>query len=271
MDKINDMYHVCTRKTMEEINVIVDRLNNAVQASGYITRATLFSNCLGEIPLMDEYYHVGWTIGACEQMVLRSCKNGYNLYLPQPDWFDSEYKKEKTKFHYAKAPENRMEIVTFLSNYDEVIKVLHCAEQIIKVYGYVSLADMLDLCGKNATYMDSKIGWTGDAFKNAKIRVFYEGCTISMPEYDWFGNTNYKKEKNEMSGNNCIFGMALGVRKCQTDANKSSDEQTDEYPQPEPINITIPVDKLEAIKETINTLCDNIDRIKDRPIFISIM
>lgn len=43
-----------------------------------------------------------------------------------------------------------------------------------------------------------------------------------------------------MSGNNCIFGMALGVRKCQTDANKSSDEQTDEYPQPEPINITIP-------------------------------
>lgn len=34
MDKINDMYHVCTRKTMEEINVIVDRLNNAVQASG---------------------------------------------------------------------------------------------------------------------------------------------------------------------------------------------------------------------------------------------
>lgn len=213
MDKINDMYHVCTRKTMEEINVIADRLNKAVQASSYITRAALFSDCLGEIPLTDEYYHVGWTIGACEQMALRSYKNGYNLYLPQPDWFDNEYKKEKTKFHYAKNPENRMEVVTFLSSYDEVIKILHYAEQIIKAYGYISLADMLDLCGENASYMDSKIGWTRDAFKNVKIRVFYEGCTISMPKYDWFGDTTVTESEETATA------------------------------QGEPININIPLDK----------------------------
>lgn len=122
----------------------------------------------------------------------------------------------------------------------EANKVLHSAEQLIKVYGHVSFADMLDLCEMDATYKDTKIGWTETAFKNAKIRAFYEGYSISMPKCDW-----------------CYDASVA----------KASDEQ----PQPEPINITIPAEKSEIIKEIINSLCNNLEKIKDRPVFINIM
>lgn len=129
-------------------------------------------------------------------------------------------------------------IGTFLSSH-EAAKVLHYAKQIIEAYGYVSLADMIDLCGKNPAYKDSKIGWTEAAFKNAKIKIFYEGYAVCMPEFDW----------------------------CENDDLDTVGEQL----QSEPINVTIPADKPEAIEQIIGALLKNSEKIKDRPVFISIM
>ena len=129
-------------------------------------------------------------------------------------------------------------IGTFLSSH-EAAKVLHYAKQIIQVYGYVSLADMLDLCGKNPAYKDSKIGWTEAAFKNAKIEMLDEGYAIRMPEFDW----------------------------CENNDSDTVGEQL----QSEPINVTIPADKPEIIEQIIDALFDNSEKIKDRPVFISIM
>lgn len=128
-------------------------------------------------------------------------------------------------------------IATFSSN-REANEILHNAEQIIKAYGHVSLVDILDLCGKNGTYKDAKIGWTEATFKNAKVKRIREGYVICMPKYDWFDDASMIK---------------------------ASDEQ----PQPEPINITIPAEKPEIIRETISAICSDIEKIKDRPVFIN--
>ena len=131
-------------------------------------------------------------------------------------------------------------IGTFLSSH-EATEILHYAKQIIEVYGYVSLADMLDLCGKNPAYKDSKIGWTEAAFKNAKIKILYEGYAIHMPEFDWH-------ENNDLD---------------------TVDEQLQS--EPEPINITISASKPELIEQTIIALFKNSKEIKDRPVFINII
>lgn len=128
----------------------------------------------------------------------------------------------------------------FSSNH-EANEFLHNAEQLIKVYGYVSLADMLDLCGEHTAYTDAKIGWTEAAFKNAKIKKIREGYAISMPKYDWYKN----------------YGFDTADKQLQS--------------EPEPINITIPAEKPEVIRETINSLCDNLEKIKDHSVFITIM
>lgn len=124
-------------------------------------------------------------------------------------------------------------------NSRKAAEILHYAKQIIETYGYVSLADILDLSGKNPAYKDTKIGWTEAAFKNAKIEMLGKGCTIRMPDCDW---------------------------------HKDSDsDAVGEQFQPEPINVTIPKDKPELIKQTITALFENSEKIKDRPVFINIM
>lgn len=127
------------------------------------------------------------------------------------------------------------------SSRQAVNEILHNAKRIIKTYGYVSLADMLDLCGKDTVYKDSKIGWTESAFKNAKIQIAYEGYAIQMPEYDWREN----------------------------DVLDTVEEQLQF--EPEPINITIPADKSEAIEQIIAALFNNFEKIKDHPVFVNIM
>lgn len=125
------------------------------------------------------------------------------------------------------------------SNYYEAAQIFRNIVQLNKVYGHVSLADVLDLCGENTTHdEDAKIGWTEDAFKNAEIKAYYEGYSISMPKYDWFNNASMIRASDELL-------------------------------QPEPINITIPAEKPELIKETINSLCNNLEIMKDHPVFIN--
>ncbi len=133
-----------------------------------------------------------------------------------------------------------IKIGTF-SSHQEVIEILRNAKQVIKSYGYVSLADMLNLCEKDTVYKDSKIGWTEAAFKNTKIKIVYEGYAISMPEYNWREN----------------------------DVLDTVDEQLQS--ELEPINVTIPADKSGAIEQIIAALFSNSEKIKDRPVFITII
>lgn len=197
MANTNDMYHVCSRKTMKEINTIINRINKAVQASSYITRAALFSDCLGEIPLTDEYYHVGWTIGACEHAVLTIDKNRYNLYLPQPDWFDNECKKEKT-----------MKPTYYCGNFQtsgDTYLCLNAAIELAESYGYVTMRDIWDFIGEPCSYNDTLLGWSESSIKKAEIlgtpkyKGGYGYC-IALPEYDWLSDAiaakTFKKGSN---------------------------------------------------------------------------
>lgn len=228
----NNMYHACTRKTMEEINIIIDNINSIVKTKGYITKNDLFGYCLGEVPFNDEYNYVGWTAYACEHAALTTCKNYYNLYLPQPDWNYSKYEKEGDEM-------NRYHAGIF-DDYIDAFIALDRAIGTAECYGHATIADILGFAENEYTYADTKRGWTELCARKGYIHKTDKGWTISLPKCNWFDDASMIK---------------------------ASDEQ----PQPEPINITIPAEKPEIIKETINSLCDNLEKIKDHPVFITIV
>lgn len=131
----------------------------------------------------------------------------------------------------------RIIVGSFLSSH-RAAEVLHYARQIVEVYGYVSMADMRDLYGGTPSYEESKVGWTADAMENSEIEKIADNAyVITMPEYNWHADD---------------------------DESVSLDEKS----QPEPIDITVPSDKLE---ETISALFKDPEKIKDRPVFITIM
>ena len=58
--------------------------------------------------------------------------------------------------------------------------VLKTLTEIINVYGFVTVADMYDLVGLNATYTEQKYGWVD--LKEAKIVRVRSGYKLLMPE-----------------------------------------------------------------------------------------
>ena len=123
------------------------------------------------------------------------------------------------------------------------LDTLTYAREIAEVYDHVSMTDMNDLIGNQSEYSDCKYGWT-----LSKLRLAYVGVlapdvySIHMPACDWF------------------YDKAV-----------SSTAKPKEKTESEPINITIPADKPDGIKQAINTLFDNLERIKDHQIFINII
>ena len=124
--------------------------------------------------------------------------------------------------------------------------ILERIQEIGKSYGYVTLADVHDLIGDTSKYFEYceyEYGWA-----LSKLRLAYVGVlardvySIHMPECDWF-----------------------------YDEAGSSTAKPKEKTESEPINITIPADKPDGIKQAINTLFDNLERIKDHQIFINII
>lgn len=121
--------------------------------------------------------------------------------------------------------------------------ILTHAREIAEVYDYVSMADMNDLIGNQSEYSDCKYGWTLSKLRLAYVGVLApDAYSIHMPAYDWF-----------------------------YDEAGSSTTKPKEKTESEPINITVPADKPDGIKQAINTLFDNLERIKDHPIFINIV
>ena len=117
------------------------------------------------------------------------------------------------------------------------------ARLIAEVHDHVSMTDMNDLIGNLSEYSDCKYGWTHYGLRLAYVGTLGpDAYSIYMPAYDWF-----------------------------YDEARSSTAKPKEKTESEPINITVPADKPNVIKQAINTLFDNLERIKDHPIFINIV
>lgn len=128
----------------------------------------------------------------------------------------------------------------FLSSH-KAREILENASQRAITYGYICLADFSDLCGNNPSYAQTKVGWTTEAFKYAKIERFVNLYTIRMPEYDWHEND---------------------------DDENNSDETDSEY-QSEPINLII--NSKDNVEYILKAFFDSSKAFEDRPIFITIM
>lgn len=122
------------------------------------------------------------------------------------------------------------------------------AREIAEAYEHVTMTDMNDLIGNQSEYSDCKYGWTCCGLRLAYVEVLAPDVySIHMPACDWFFD---KKD-------------ATTVTKFPTAKPKQT--------EPEPINVTIPADKPEVIEQIIDTLFNNSEKIKDRPVFINIM
>lgn len=119
------------------------------------------------------------------------------------------------------------------------------AKEIAEVYGYVTVTDICDLVGVPSNYMENMIGWSLEALNKAYIGIVCP-YVLYLPQCDW-SKDRYTKEAEDM-----------------------------ETPSTgEPINITISSDEWDTrrndIEQVLNELFRNSDKIKDRPIFISII
>lgn len=130
----------------------------------------------------------------------------------------------------------------------DALTVLDYALEIAERYGYTSIADMHELIGDKSAYIDCKYGWTLSSLVNASAEKLATNMySIHMPACDWISS----KEDT------------MTITKFPIVKPKKT--------EPEPINVTIPADKPEVIEQTIGALFNDSEKIKDRPIFISIM
>ncbi len=62
---------------------------------------------------------------------------------------------------------------------EEAEKIKEQMNEIIDKYGFVTVADLYDLCGISASYLDNKRGWTN--IDNAKLVIKREGYSVKFP------------------------------------------------------------------------------------------
>lgn len=125
--------------------------------------------------------------------------------------------------------------------------VLDQAKKIAEAYGCVTVADVCDLCRGTRSYDETKIGWTPKALSRAYTRrdIYHNESTLYLPacDYEMLECTEEPKELEES--------------------------------QPEPINITISSNEWDIrrndIEQVLNEIFMNSEKIKDRPVFITIM
>lgn len=132
---------------------------------------------------------------------------------------------------------------------DEATEFYKSVKDIVIRYGYATVADAKELCGDDSSWNDNLMGWSRDVLHWAMIeRVVSDNgweYIVRFPECDW------NKKRN--------------------DSGPSAKPQSD----PEPINITISSGEWDTrrndIEYAFRVLFDNIEKIKDRPVFITIM
>lgn len=126
------------------------------------------------------------------------------------------------------------------------------AQEIADKYGCVTVADIHDFIGFKSTYIDNKYGWTSFGLSDIRIKMdASKTYSIYMPPCDWFAD-DQKIFKNKQEDNNITSSYI-------------------NEPQSEPVNINISSDKPELIEQVIISVFNNTEKIKDRPVFITIM
>ena len=125
--------------------------------------------------------------------------------------------------------------------------------EIAKEYGRVTLSDLYDLSGGPSCYEHSKISWSVYSIKNnvyVKYNSDLECYIVSFPE-PYFNKVDNNKVETTATSKSYV-------------AKKESETSS------EPLNITICMDLLEDPLEVVNQIFDMTNKIKNRPVFITI-
>ena len=98
-------------------------------------------------------------------------KVSYSKYYDRRD--DHRYDNHKTRSEYS-----RDDII--LETRGEAEEVLTRMDELIDMYGIVSVADLYDLVGKSCNYTDNKYGWTN--IRNAEAVRVRDGYMLKLPK-----------------------------------------------------------------------------------------
>lgn len=98
-------------------------------------------------------------------------KISYRSYYEKENDRDYNTYRNKVRYDYD-------EIV--LNNRGDAEEVLSRMDELISVYGLVSVADFYDLVGKTGDYTDNKYGWTN--LRNASVVRVRDGYMIKLPK-----------------------------------------------------------------------------------------
>ena len=89
---------------------------------------------------------------------------------------------------------------------DVAIKTISSMQDIIKEYGFATVADLYDLVGVTGKYADNKYGWTDDiTFKLHKLEDDCILITLPEPKSNYI---SYRSYQNDNSNNRRDYGRA---------------------------------------------------------------
>lgn len=132
----------------------------------------------------------------------------------------------------------------YFKNNKEASLFIERAREIAKEYGMVTLSDLYELIGIKSDYLCNKISWSIHSI-NYNLYIEYNSdlkcymVSFPKPFFEENKSKSYINKKKMVSSS-------------------------------EPINITINMDLLEDPFEVIHQIFDIANKIKDRPIFITI-
>lgn len=100
----------------------------------------------------------------------------------------SKYYDDRDRDRYSSRSYERSRTTRMGYDYDEIIlesrgeaeEVLNKMDELLDVYGVVSVADLYDLVGVNGNYTDNKYGWTN--LRSASVQRLREGYLLKLPK-----------------------------------------------------------------------------------------
>ena len=104
----------------------------------------------------------------------------YDIYSFEEHWSGVIHKnkllleKARRKLYFYEA--------YYFNSKEEAQRILDEMIEVTKRYGFVTLADFMDLIGRGSSYRDIRSGWIGDALNSARIIPEYDGYIILFPE-----------------------------------------------------------------------------------------
>lgn len=98
-------------------------------------------------------------------------KVSYTSYYERDRDRDRDYRRPRTGYDYD-------EII--LESRGEAEEVINKMDELLEVYGIVSVADLYDLVGIAGNYTDNKYGWTN--LRNAYVQRLRDGYLLKLPK-----------------------------------------------------------------------------------------